>query len=58
MGWESNAREIANNARNADEVRDAITRYQNSKKASTYGPETNEIEAALRILYSAEDRLR
>jgi hypothetical protein len=56
MSWQSNAQEIANNARNADEIRDAITRYQNSKRASTYGPETSEIEAALSILYRALDR--
>lgn len=56
MSWQSNAQEVVNNARSADDIRDAIERYKNSKRASTYGPEMSEIEAALRILYNALDR--
>jgi len=63
MSREDRARELIQSLRGMnrndaiDEINNLISGFQASKRNSNYGPEMNEIERALRILYDARDNL-
>lgn len=63
MSREDRAREFIDSLRGENrenairQINDELERYKNSKRNSNYGPEMNEIERAISILYRGLEAL-